>query len=115
MTLNKLSLVTVLAAAVFATSSVAAFAETAMAETDVKVRDDASKYAAWIDTLYAGEIVDVVDCYSGWCYVEHSGPDGWVKKNKLDFNFYGYDDADVGFGIYADGDGFSFGFEISNY
>jgi SH3-like domain-containing protein len=114
MNLKKLSLVAFVAAAVFATSSAAAFASSAMAESDVKVRDDASKQADWIDTLYAGEIVDVLDCDYGWCYIEHSGPDGWVRENKLDFTFYDYDEVDVGFGIYADGNGVSFGFEISN-
>ena len=114
MSLKKLSIVTLVAAAVFATSSVAAFASSAMAETDVKVRDDASKHADWIDTLYAGEIVDVLDCDYGWCYIEHSGPDGWVRENKLDFNFYDYDEVDLEFGIYGDNGGISFGFEISN-
>ena len=128
MNIKKLSLVTFLTAAVLATTSVAALASSAMSVTDLNVRDEAGGYV--IDVLYDGEVVDVLDCDYGWCYIEHSGPDGWVSASYLDFD-YSYDDedyddedyydeddyyedVDVEFGVYADNGGVEFGFEISN-
>ena len=125
MTIRKLSLVTVFTAAILAASSVAAVASSAMSVTDLNVRDEAGGYV--IDVLYDGEVVDVLDCDYGWCYIEHSGPDGWVSASYLDFDYYYadeddyvdydddyYDEVDVEFGIYADSGGVAFGFEISN-
>jgi len=36
-----------------------------------------------IDTLEAGERVNSTRCASGWCFIEQSGPDGWVSENYL--------------------------------
>ncbi|MCB9994405.1 MAG: SH3 domain-containing protein [Hyphomicrobiaceae bacterium] len=39
-----------------------------------------------LDTLYAHENVQVTQCASNnWCYVTHSGPDGWVSASYLQF------------------------------
>ena len=38
-----------------------------------------------VDTLYAGEPVDVVECNpaGNWCRIFHTGPDGWVARSLL--------------------------------
>ncbi|CDP50172.1 SH3 domain-containing protein [Paradevosia shaoguanensis] len=125
--MNKFSIATLAAAAAFALSAAAAYASPAVATGTVKVRDDASSYGSWVDTLYAGEEVNVTGCDYGWCYIKHPGPDGWVKQSKLDFD-YGYDDDDdeiveitpvepsFGFGMgVGPGGGVSFGFGVTSY
>lgn len=123
--MNRLSLATLLAAAAFALSSAAAFASPAVATGTVKVRDDASSYGNWVDTLHAGEEVNVTSCNYGWCFIKHPGPDGWVKQSKLDFD-YGYDDDEIvsitpvepsiGFGMnVGSGGDVSFGFGFTSY
>ncbi len=77
--------ITVIAAAAFglAASTVAALAVPATATAAVNVRTGGGTSYAIIDTLYAGEAVNVTQCQSGWCYIEHSGPNGWVSGNYL--------------------------------
>ncbi len=61
-----------------------AFALAAVAKSAVNVRTGPSVNFTRIDTLYAGEAVNVTECKSnGWCYVQHDGPDGWVSGNYL--------------------------------
>ncbi|GGF13768.1 hypothetical protein GCM10011321_02170 [Youhaiella tibetensis] len=123
--MNKHSISTILAAAAFALTSAAAFAAPAVATGTVKVRDDAGNYGNWVDTLHAGEHVNVTGCNYGWCYIKHPGPDGWVKQSRLDFD-YGYDDAEIvavtpvepsiGFGMnFGPGGDVSFGFGFASY
>jgi hypothetical protein len=90
----------------------ASFAKTAWAEEDTKVKDDASKYADTIDWLYEGEKVDVEWCGDYYCYVEHKGPDGFVRKSDLEFKKGKKDDFDVEFCLGGGGwggGGFGFG------
>lgn len=60
-----------------------AFAAPAEATTSVTVRAAPSTRAPAVDRLYAGEDVDVKGCRSGWCYIVHSGPDGYVSSQYL--------------------------------
>ena len=62
---------------VAALSAGAAFAATATSAVNVRT-GPGTGYAA-IDQLYAGEHVDVQRTAGGWCYVDKSGPDGWVS------------------------------------
>lgn len=139
MTIKKLSLISLATAAVLAVSSAAAYASTgyaAVAKTDLHVRDNA--YGHVVDTLYEGEIVNVVTCDYGWCYITHIGPDGWVSARYLGFSYpyddddyyyghdyhYGHDyyldydfnggDLDLKFGIFSKHGGMSFGFDLSD-
>ena len=112
--MNKFTLAATVITATL-TLSTAAFAASAVATTDAKVRDYHSTSADWIDTLYAGEVVDVLDCTSSWCYVDHYGPSGWVKKSQLSFCGYAPDAPHVGFGFSVDGSGVSWGFNLSSY
>ena len=61
-----------------------ALALDAMATTELNVRTGGGTNYSIVDKLYAGEIVNVVECQTnGWCYVDNDGPDGWVSKNYL--------------------------------
>lgn len=42
-----------------------------------------TRYAV-IDTLARGQQVRVEVCQSGWCWITHRGPSGWVSQNFLD-------------------------------
>lgn len=60
-----------------------ASAAPAEATASVNVRGGPSTSYPVVDTLRAGEDVDVLGCRSGWCYIEHSGPDGYVSSSYL--------------------------------
>lgn len=66
-------------------STVAALAANAEARTAVNVRSGPGLGNAIVDSLYAGEDVEVAECTAdrSWCYVTHSGPDGWVSSDYL--------------------------------
>lgn len=64
-------------------STAAALAVPAQATGAVNVRTGPSTSYAIVDQLYAGEAVDVTQCQSGWCYIQHTGADGWVSGNYL--------------------------------
>jgi hypothetical protein len=63
----------------------ASFAKTAWADEDTKVKEEATKYSDTVDWLYEGEKVDVEWCGNYYCYIEHKGPDGFVRKSDLIF------------------------------
>lgn len=56
---------------------------TAYATGNVNVRTGPSTSYTRVDTLHRGENVTVRECQNGWCYVDHSGPDGWVSARYL--------------------------------
>lgn len=75
-----------MAAAIFAAglfSAGTALAQNAEATTAVNVRSGPSTSYHVVDTLYAGEDVNISRCSGGWCQITHSGPDGWVSDNYL--------------------------------
>lgn len=55
----------------------------ATATQAVNVRSGPSVSYSKVDVLSSGELVDIKECQGGWCYVEHSGPDGWVSGSYL--------------------------------
>jgi uncharacterized protein YraI len=61
----------------------AALADPAQATGAVNVRSGPGVGYSIVDQLYPGENVDVGRCDGGWCFVDHSGPDGWVSANYL--------------------------------
>ena len=72
------------------------FADEATASVNVRTGPGTSYRV--VDTLYAGEQVNIETCRSsGWCYITHSGPDGWVSARYLsnDGGDYGDDDDDI--------------------
>ncbi len=68
---------------VMVASTIAALAVPATATTGVNVRSGPGTNFAVVDTLHAGQAVNVTECQGGWCYVEKPGPDGWVSGNYL--------------------------------
>lgn len=55
----------------------------AFATGSVNVRTGPSVSFAKVDTLYRGERVSITDRAGGWCFVQKSGPDGWVSCRYL--------------------------------
>lgn len=65
-------------------STAAALAYEAAAKVALNVRTGPGTAYLVVDTLYAGESVEVTKCSSNnWCYIEHSGPNGWVSSKYL--------------------------------
>jgi hypothetical protein len=83
MNISKTVSVMAIAAVAFSATIGAAFAVPAAAKSGVNVRSGPSTRYAKVDALYRGEQVNVTECRANWCYVEHSGPNGWVSKNYL--------------------------------
>jgi len=80
----KIAASAVIAAASIIVTSGAAFATSAQSTTALNIRSGPGTSYGVVDTLTPGEHVEVNECVSnGWCYVEHTGPDGWVSSNYL--------------------------------
>ncbi len=59
-------------------------ASAAQATGSVNVRSGPGTSYGVVDVLFPGENVDVGECRSnGFCYITHSGPDGWVSSRYL--------------------------------
>lgn len=84
-------------------STFAALAVPAVAKSQVNVRTGPSTSYNRIDALQRGEHVEVVECKSGWCYVQHNGPDGWVSGNYLqapnNYNHNNNNSGTINFGL----------------
>jgi uncharacterized protein YraI len=79
MTIKKLAA----AATLLCAAALPGIAQAATATSTVNVRSGPGTNYAVVDTLRAGEQVDVDRCTSGWCFVEKTGPDGWVSSRYL--------------------------------
>lgn len=83
----------------------------------VNVRSGPSTSYRIVDRLFRGENVNVQRCRSsGWCYVTHPGPDGWVSARFLVSNDFADDypasrrmRPDISFSIIIGGGGFGGG------
>jgi hypothetical protein len=66
-------------------SAGSAWAVEAAATTGLNVRSGPGTSFVIVDTLYRGEVVNVVECTAAgtWCRIEHAGPDGWVSRSYL--------------------------------
>lgn len=81
---HRLGMSAALAAASILVSAGAALAVEAEAKSAVNVRTGPGTSYGIVDQLTAGEVVEITECSpSGWCFVEHSGPDGWVSASYL--------------------------------
>ncbi|MEP7240689.1 MAG: SH3 domain-containing protein [Devosia sp.] len=112
MTLSKMAKTLGLGAAVVALSAGAAFAATATSAVNVRT-GPGTQYRA-IDTLNAGQRVDVTGQNAGWCEINQNGPDGWVSCRYLtaDTSYRSYDRYDDGH--YDDGPNVTFQFGFGN-
>src|SRR5437763_17037540 len=120
-TTTKFSLGALMATAALAASAVVALAAPAVTTSNTQLRDDASYGANWIETLYQGEHLNVQDCSGGWCFVDHEGNEGWIRKSKIAFlgfvpPHHYHNQPAVGFGVNVGSDGgVSLGFGIASY
>lgn len=55
----------------------------ARATGQVNVRTGPGTGFAVVDQLQVNQLVTVRQCQSGWCYIEKTGPDGWVSARYL--------------------------------
>ena len=97
MSLKRTALTFGIAVAALVGSSVAALAAPAVATSNVNVRSGAGTGYGVVDVLRRGESVDIDYCRGSWCFVEKSGPDGWVSASYLSRGSYDddfYDDGD---------------------
>lgn len=82
---KQLKLTALLAVIGVAASASAAYATSAKSTTALNVRSGPGASYSVVDTLTPGEQVEVNECAAnGWCYIEHTGPDGWVSSNYLE-------------------------------
>ena len=122
MFIGRKTIIATIAGAIFALSAGSAFAAPGQATGNVNVRTGPGTSYARVDTLHRGEAVDISQCRSGWCYVTHSGPDGWVSANYLSRNggsnwggsSGNNSDPDVGFSFGFGSNGAHFGFSFGN-
>ena len=84
MSQRRNTVVTVVAALIVAAATGGAFASAGTADTNVSIHSGPTSHSGVVDTLYAGERVDIRACDEGWCYIKHSGPDGWVPAGALE-------------------------------
>jgi len=62
----------------------AAMATDAKATAWVNVRSGPGTGYGVVDTMAPGEVGNMTECRSnGWCYIQRSGPDGWVSSSYL--------------------------------
>ncbi|MEO5807298.1 SH3 domain-containing protein [Devosia sp.] len=80
---KRIAIASALAAFTVLTTAGAAFAEAGIAKSVVNVRSGPGTGYAKVDSLYAGEAVNVLACNTSWCKIEHDGPDGYVAKSYL--------------------------------
>jgi uncharacterized protein YraI len=123
MTMTKTTIISTLAAVGLAITTSAAFAAPAQSTTALNVRSGPGTGYGVVDTLFAGENVEVTECVSnGWCHIQHPGPDGWVSSKYLvaggsggGSSSGGSNDPDINFGIGVDSNGnLSFGIGIGD-
>lgn len=84
MFMNKKLIAAGLAALALMATAAAASAAPAVASTNVNVRSGPGPGYRAIDTLRRGDRVDIQYCQGSWCFVEKSGPDGWVSASYLE-------------------------------
>jgi uncharacterized protein YraI len=93
MPLHRLALGVSTALLALGIGATAASAATAYAASTVNVRSGAGTGYAVVDVLRRGERVEVEYCRGSWCFVQKSGPDGWVSASYLTAG-RDYDDDD---------------------
>ena len=81
--LNAFTGIAIAATAALVLLPTVASAAPATATAFVNVRAQPSSGSPVVNTLNAGEAVDVQECQGSWCYVVATGNDGWVANKFL--------------------------------
>jgi uncharacterized protein YraI len=111
MSLHRLALGVTGALLALGIGATAANAASAYAASTVNVRSGAGTGYAVVDVLRRGDRVEVEYCRGTWCFVEKSGPDGWVSASYLAAD-RGYDDDE---GYYDDDYDYDDGYYDDDY
>lgn len=72
-----------LALALLPFTIIAAIAAEAEATTWLNVRSGPGTGYGVVDTMAPGESGNITECDGSWCFIERSGPDGWVSSSYL--------------------------------
>ena len=75
-------------AIVFATASASMAATWAYVDHDANVRKNHSNNSQVINGVDEGDKVKVIAQWNNWFKLQIPGPDGWVRANVLDFDYY---------------------------
>lgn len=103
MLINSIKTAALATAIVFATAGASMAATWAYVDQDANVRKNHSNGSAVVNYVDEGDKVKVIGQWKNWYKLQISGPDGWVRANVLDFDYYGDDDyypvkPGIGFG-----------------
>jgi uncharacterized protein YraI len=80
---KRIGLIVALAAGLLALGVEAASAAPGEATAKANVRQGPGTQYKIVDSVKAGELVDIAKCVDGWCYIGKVGTDGWVAQAYL--------------------------------
>jgi SH3-like domain-containing protein len=75
-------------AIVLATAGASMAATWAYVDRDANVRKNHAAGSVVVNTVYEGDKVRVIGQWNNWYKLQLSGPDGWVRSNVIDFDYY---------------------------
>ena len=93
MFMNSIKTAALATAIVFATAGASMAATWAYVDHDANVRKNHSNGSSVVNGVDEGDKVKVIAQWNNWFKVQIPGPDGWVRANVLDFDYY--DDGPV--------------------
>ena len=86
--LRTLKTVAIAATLVFATAGASMAATWAYVDYNSKVRQFHQLGSETVNWVKEGQEVKVIGQWKNWYKLQIKGPDGWVKANVLDFDYY---------------------------
>ncbi len=87
MALSLLKTGALAATMILATASTSFAATWAMVEVDSVIRANHSNASAVVNSVDEGDVVQIIGSWGTWYKVSIPGPNGWIKKSKLDLDF----------------------------
>lgn len=90
--LRTIASITLATAVVIATAGASMAATYAYVDKDANVRKNPSNGSSVINYVDEGDEVKVLAKSGSWYKIQIPGPDGWVRGNVLDFDYYDDDD-----------------------
>jgi SH3-like domain-containing protein len=89
MNISKTLTTAALALVLVSATAGSSMAATGWADHFAKVKKHHSNASVTVNTISAGQKVQVVNSWNNWYKIKIPGPDGWVKKNAISFNNWG--------------------------
>lgn len=86
--LRSLKTVAIATAVVLATAGASMAATWAYVDKTAKVYQDHSKASSHVNWVHEGQKVQVIGQWKDWYKLKLKGPDGWVRYNVIDFDYY---------------------------